>query len=645
MAGLAAIVIVFWTVHDLLRDPQVYLLVAQEGGEWITFPEPPDMRLRKEGYYTAWFSIGIAIDEQPERALFNFRTFRTGSVTLDGEPIESFKPELNAWKERRTLDLAPYLTPGRHLLEIKVTNHNSFPALWAVCPALNLVTSTKWTARGMRGPLMQARSAHGFEGPAPLADRFETTYQALRRLWAIYLPLAAMVILYCALSERREPSWLCRTRPTPNALRWFLLAAWALMCSNNLFRLPGDFGFDINDHIDYMKFIATEGRLPLAPDGWEMFQPPLYYLTSLPLYQVLTSVTDADGVRAWLRIIPMLCALLHIEIAYRVMLAAFPGRPGLQGVGLLVAALLPMNLFLSQTIGNESMSAMFTGLTVLVALRALLRTATPAGWQTWVLLGGVWGLALLTKSTAVMLAPAIAIALLHRNLSDHAHFTDGGRALLKAAVAVFATAFVVGGWFYLRNWIELGKPVHTGWDPAMDIAWWQDPGYRTPENLLNFGAALVQPVNAFYYGFWDALYSTLWADGFLASRIFYEGRPPWNYGFMLAGTLLAIVPTALLGVGAIHALALPKRALECGRLVAVVCLASYLVVMIYFYVRVPLFSFTKATVTMGLASCYGILIASGFDIASRIRGLRPVLFGLIVLGAVSAYATFFVVAA
>jgi len=57
-----------------------------------------------------------------------------------------------------------------------------------------------------------------------------------------------------------------------------------------------------------------------------------------------------------------------------------------------------------------------------------------------------------------------------------------------------------------------------------------------------------------------------------------------------------------------------------------------------------LYSVTKASVTMGLAGCYGILVASGFDVASRVRGLGPVLWGVIVLWAVSAYATFFVVA-
>jgi hypothetical protein len=644
VAGLVAVAGISWVIRGLLRDPQVYLLVAEEGGEWITFPEQPDMRLRTQGYYTAWFSTGVTIGEPPERALLHFRAFRAGKVTLDGDPIDSFQPKPDEWKKRRTLDLAPYLTPGPHTLEIEVTNRNSFPALWAVSPELNIATNTTWAARGGRGPRVAARSAHAFEGPAPLADRFETTHQALLRLWTLYLPLFALVILYCALHERSPPSWLRGIRPTPSALRWFLLAAWALMCGNNLFRLPGDIGFDVNPHIDYIKFIVIEGRLPLDTDGWEMFQSPLHYLISLPLHQLLASVTDADGVRDWLRVIPMLCALLHIEIAYRVMLAVFPGRASLQGLGLLVAALLPMNLLLSQTVGNESMSAMFTGLTVLVALRALPRSEAPADWRTWALLGGVWGLALLAKSTAVMLAPAVGIALLSRSFGDHARSSDAGRASLKAAAAVFAAAFVIAGWFYLRNWIELGRPVHMGWDPAMGSDWWQDPGFRTPEYLLHFGAAVVQPINAVYYGFWDAFYSTMWSDGSLTSRIFYEGRPPWNYGFMLAGALLAIVPTALLGIGVVRALALPRQALARGTLIAVVCLATYLVVMMYFYVRIPLYSITKASVTMGLAGCYGILVASGFDVASRVRGLGPVLWGVIVLWAVSAYATFFVVA-
>jgi hypothetical protein len=219
---------------------------------------------------------------------------------------------------------------------------------------------------------------------------------------------------------------------------------------------------------------------------------------------------------------------------------------------------------------------------------------------------------------------------------------DQGPPLLAAAVAVFATALLVAGWFYLRNWVELGRPLHLGWDPAMGIAWWQDPGYRTPENLLRFGTAIVQPINAVHYGFWDGFYSSLWSDGYLASRVNYAERPPWNYGFMLAGVLLAVVPTALLALGAARALLRPTGPLErCAR-IALVCLVTYVAAIIYHYLRIPLYSITKATYTMGLATCYGILVAAGFDTLSRIRGLRPVLWGIVILWALSAYATFFV---
>lgn len=57
-------------------------------------------------------------------------------------------------------------------------------------------------------------------------------------------------------------------------MRWGLLGLWAILSINNMFKLNYQAGSDVWGHIDYIDYIATKGTLPLAPEGWQMFQSP-----------------------------------------------------------------------------------------------------------------------------------------------------------------------------------------------------------------------------------------------------------------------------------------------------------------------------------------------------------------------------------
>ena len=59
-----------------------------------------------------------------------------------------------------------------------------------------------------------------------------------------------------------------------------------------MFKLNFQVGSDIWGHIEYIDFIVTKYSLPLATDGWEMFQAPLNYILSAPLYALLIKWMD-----------------------------------------------------------------------------------------------------------------------------------------------------------------------------------------------------------------------------------------------------------------------------------------------------------------------------------------------------------------
>jgi hypothetical protein len=181
--------------------------------------------------------------------------------------------------------------------------------------------------------------------------------------------------------------------------------------------------------------------------------------------------------------------------------------------------------------------------------------------------------------------------------------------------------------------IHFGRPFVAGWDPAR-VPWWQDPGYRTPWSFLRFGRAAIDPVYAGLNGFWDSLYSTVWADGFLSGIAMSQYRPPWNYKLMSALALLSLVPTCSLIAG------LLKASRDKCLCFAAVCLAVFLLALADLYLTLPIYSTAKGTYMLGLTPCIAILVAAGADTLKSRPWKRATLYALLVAWAAAAYGAF-----
>jgi hypothetical protein len=188
-----------------------------------------------------------------------------------------------------------------------------------------------------------------------------------------------------------------------------------------------------------------------------------------------------------------------------------------------------------------------------------------------------------------------------------------------------------------------GKPFVGGWDPVRRIEWWQDPGYRSISQFFRFREALIHPVFSGTHGFWDSIYSTLWADGFLSSRTALEFSPPWNYRFMFSGILLALVPTIAILLGVLTAFRKAGSSSRAARLFAAACLVVYFSAVILVYMSVPIYSAAKATYTLGLLPCYAVLCAAGLEAMMRGWFAKILIISLIVCWAINGYLAFFVV--
>jgi 4-amino-4-deoxy-L-arabinose transferase-like glycosyltransferase len=162
----------------------------------------------------------------------------------------------------------------------------------------------------------------------------------------------------------------------------------------------------------------------------------------------------------------------------------FPARTAF--VGLLLAAFLPMHLYLAHYVTNEILAAALATAALYLCLR-LLRSETPRASQfAW--LGLAMGAAMLAKATGILLLPIVIAAI------------AGKLAVTRAPAAIslrnvgllLAVCFAVCGWHYARIWLRFGTPLLGNWDIVSGFAWWQDPGYHTMADYPPFWPLVSQ---------------------------------------------------------------------------------------------------------------------------------------------------------
>ena len=200
----------------------------------------------------------------------------------------------------------------------------------------------------------------------------------------------------------------------------------------------GVYGFVVDN--EYVKPDPGLQPMPsgLTPDaqvlwirrhGWqysyEAFQPPLYYALALPAWFAGHAIGGALGSLYAVRIFDALLAALLAPLAMMILLALWPGHQSAAWAAAALTAVLPGVALNLSSVTNDVL------VTVLGALCILVAVTGKWSWRRAVLLGALFGAALLTKTSAVGIAPALAIALLQTR-------RDGGVRPLLIAGAVAA---------------------------------------------------------------------------------------------------------------------------------------------------------------------------------------------------------------
>ncbi len=633
-----------WALATSIRkNPNVVYLSSGQGAHWIRPDAPSSIRIHNLGVFRTYFRFQFDVDRVVADAVLTLNGLTDFSVSLDAREILAERDDRTFWKESRSVDLTSFLAPGHHEIIVAVTNENGPRLIRAYCAELGIATDRDWEAREDDGVWAAAVTADDIS-PTPLSLSFESPASAVLGLWP-FLSITFLAGAVCVyIPAERHPPWLRRATPSPGTFRWILLTAWLALGANNMIKIPFHIGFDIEGHINYINYIAQHKSLPLADEGWQMFQTPLYYLVSAVPHWILSKFSELDAVIQQLRFIPLLCGAALVEICYQTSRLVFPERADLQILGTAFGGLLPISLYMSQAIGNEPMAGMLTAASVYLALRLLIQRDEHAGGRRLQLLAFVLGLAILTKVTAVLLIPVYLGSFGYLAWTLPADESAGERvsAFARNSLAFLAVLAIVSGWYFWMNYSAFGKPMVGGWDPVRELPWWQDPGYRTPSQLFGFGEALRQPVTAGVAGLCDAFYSTFWLDGLMGSLVNSGTAPPWNHRFVIAGAWLGLVPTLALLLGLAQVVWYPKEAMRNALWLPVCAVAIYFAAFAWLFLTLPVYSTGKASYTLGLAPCYAIILCAGFRSLDGSRILRAILGGGLACYIAAVYAAYFV---
>ena len=635
---ILAVCVIAWLLCYIPRRTGVNFLSARQPASWIIYPTPANADALPAIEMTTEFRRTFLLSAPIPHATLWARGFKKIVVWLNGKQLAPQLEDAGNWNSVVEFAAAKLLRPGTNELSVCVSCTNGLPAAWVCLRAggFELVSDASWTASfaGGRWQNAQLASAAPEIRPGSRLCCNERPLASLREQWPIFLLLSALAALILILGHKLV---------APSKSRLVCLAVLALALTvlwiNNLGQLPRQIGFDATEHLAYVQYIIDHASLPLANEGWEMYQPPLYYLISAGLLRLAhLSTADADGVVV-LRIFGLICGITTFVLVFLSLRLLFPARSAAQIMGLVFAALLPVNLYLFQYVTNELLASTLVAAAIYLSLRLVSLNGTARLWQH-ASLGFVLGAALLTKSSALLAAAMVFVALAWH------HWKSDPRALQRWILhlgVLLLVCIAVCGWHYYRTAVHFGNPLLGNWDARSGFNWWQQPGYRTASAFGHFGQCLSQPFYSAFAGVPDGLYSTLWGDGLFGGEADWRGRPPWNYHLMSAGYLFALVPTIAVIIGFLVYVHNFWRQPTSGTLLLLGVAVFAFVALAYYTLTVPSYATGKAFYVLPALVPLCVFAATGLEfLADKMGNYRWLIYFVFTFWGINAFASFWI---
>lgn len=345
----------------------------------------------------------------------------------------------------------------------------------------------------------------------------------------------------------------------------FILAAGLVACTVYLSQTDSfTRTFDVYEgggHRDYIHYLIEHQSFPLASEGWEYHQPPLYY-SFAALVKVLL-VEEVAGDDRWAQWLALWLWLIFLWASLAALRLAFRAHPRALLLASLALCLWPSGIVHSIRIGNDVPLYAFYALGFFFTLRwwrsgASRMLAWAAFWAAC---------ALLTKSNALALWAVLGCLWFLRTIRHGRGFIHMPWRRSQALHSVV----IWGGFFVVAVALNLGDNVwhYIKGDSAdwllSNVSTTINPGLKVENKPLNY--LVFDVVTYLQYPFistWDDQYGRQYFWNFLlrsslSSEFFYYGTELVYWG-KINGVLLLLMLAGQVYYSVTHNAVLNNRA-------------------------------------------------------------------------------------
>ncbi len=629
VVGIVSIFCVFWGGYAIRYDPNLAFLYPVLEGHWIVHPtQEPSYEPAPSKFVV--FQRKFHLTDPPSKcqvkvtAMTRFRLIVNGQFLGKSSHLHSYN-----WKKPAIFEIAPQLHQGENIINVEVSYLTGLPALH-----FQGNMSSHGTALSSNSDWEVSYSAKTDWQPAGIAGK--------RRKGGKNVFLIVLLILYIGLialsvfPPSLKGSWrLSKIFLNPNIPKlrvktrlrrsWIFLIFFILILINtlNVVRYPYEKGFDAQGHIDYIKYVASYWQPPLPNQGWEMFQPPLFYFLAASVYKFFSLFTSEAFCMKAIQFLASGCGTGIVVLLYLTLRKLYPRNFSIQIFGVSIGAFLPILLYMNPLVSNE----ICAGFVISLALYVLLYYgfAEHLSLRKSLLVGLLVGLALLTKYTGLFIFFVSLFILLSRILTKRTMW----RKELLNIIGFTSTVFLLAGWLYVRNVAIFDNAFIGNWDSAVGFYFKQLPGYRTLSFYTQFGDVFFQhPFENRFTSFWDGMYGTLWTDGHG-----YFVTHPYQITLMRIIIWLAVIPTIAMLFGCFQSIkSILKSPYGNPNLALVLLCVLTLTAVIYFTMEVPFYSTIKAFFFVSLTIPICIFTGKGLlTMCDRFGRLKVIIYADLVL--------------
>ncbi|MCK5019669.1 MAG: glycosyltransferase family 39 protein [Candidatus Peribacteraceae bacterium] len=202
---------------------------------------------------------------------------------------------------------------------------------------------------------------------------------------------------------------------------------------------------DVSGHIEYVHFIIENYKLPHVGDGWEWYQPPLYYVLLSPVSLLTRNISILEPVEYLLmQCISLVLSILSLFVLFLIGREIFPRKAQIKQKLFFIAFLsvFPGLIYFASRINNDVLFA-FLGFASIYCLLKWWKENGNIWWYSSILL---ISLGLLSKSNSILL---LAFAGSLFIFARHIYWKDKIKMAIKSGVILL----LLTEWLFVFRWL------------------------------------------------------------------------------------------------------------------------------------------------------------------------------------------------